>query len=153
MTDVDPRIDPAIAAFNDQDPDRLMAEMTVDALFTDPLEEAISGEDLREYISDIFRAFPEIRLEVDRVIHSNDGVVAIQGEYVGTHDGPLQGIPPTGNAVSVPTMTVIDVGEDGITSWRDYWDRETFSAQLGLGFPEILPLLPRIVLRKATGSS
>lgn len=49
-------------------------------------------------------------------------------------------------------MTVIDASEDGITSWRDYWDQQTFSEQLGLEFPEILPLVPRMLARKVESS-
>ena len=84
-----------------------------------------------------------------RVVAADDGVTAIEGEYVGTHEGPLGGIPATGNSVTVPTMVVIDTSDDGITAWRDYWDGRTFFEQLGLTFPEILPLLPKLVVAKA----
>lgn len=148
MTDLDPQVERAISAFNDHDLDRLMDEMAEEATFTDPLEADLSKTELREYTGEIFEAFPDVRLEVDRFISSDDGVVAIEGRYVGTHEGQLEGLPPTGNSVVVPTMTVVDVSADGITSWRDYWDQQTFSEQLGLGFPEIIPLLPGIVVAK-----
>lgn len=151
-SDVDPHVERAIAAFNDHDPERLMDEMAEGATFTDPLEEDLTGAELHEYTVDIFEAFPDIRIEVDRVITSNDGVAAIECRYVGTHEGPLDAIPPTGKSVVVPSMTVIDVSEDGITSWRDYWDQQTFSEQLGLEFPAIVPLVPRILVRKVTAS-
>ena len=149
-SDMDPCVERAIEAFNDHDPDRLMDEMADGSTFTDPLEAGLTGEELHEYTATIFEAFPDIRLEVDRVITSGEGATAIECEYVGTHEGPLEGIPPTGNHVVVPSMTVIDVSEDGITSWRDYWDQQTFSEQLGLEFPAIVPLVPKIVLRKVT---
>jgi steroid delta-isomerase-like uncharacterized protein len=125
-----------------------MDEMAKEATFTDPLEENVSGAELREYTVEIFEAFPDVRLEVKRVISADDGVVAIEGVYVGTHEGVLDGIPPTGNNVVIPTMTVIDVSQDGITSWRDYWDQQEFSEQLGLTFPDVLPLVPKIVVAK-----
>ncbi len=145
---MDPRIERAIDAFNDHDADRLMDAMADGATFTDPLEADISGDELHEYTAEIFEAFPDLRLEVDRAITSNDGVAAIEGRYAGTHEGPLGPVPATGNHVAVPTMTVVDVAEDGITSWRDYWDQQAFSEQLGLEFPAILPLLPRLAVRK-----
>lgn len=150
--DMDPHIERAIDAFNDHDVERLLDQMAEEARFTDPLEENITGSELHEYTAEIFEAFPDIRLEVDRSITAEDGATAIEGSYVGTHEGPLEGIPPTGNSVVVPTMTVIDVSDDGITSWRDYWDQQTFSEQLGLTFPEILPLVPKLAVAKVRES-
>jgi len=147
-SDMDPHIERAFEAFNDHDADRLMDEMAEDATFTDPLEADLSGPELREYTAGIFEAFPDIRLEVKRVVSSEDGVVAVECDYVGTHEGSLEGVPPTGNSVRVPSMTVIDVSDDGITSWRDYWDQQTFSEQLGLTFPDIVPLVPRMAVAK-----
>lgn len=147
-TDMAPHIERAIEAFNDHDVDRLMDEMAKDATFTDPLEEDASGADLRESTAEIFVAFPDVRLEVKRVISSDNSVVAIECDYVGTHKGSLEGIPPTGNSVRVPSMTVIDVSDDGITSWRDYWEQQTFSEQLGLTFPDIVPFIPKIAVAK-----
>lgn len=151
-TGMNPHIERAIKAFNDHDVDRLMDQMAEDATFTDPLEADVSGAELREYTVELFEAFPDLRLEVKRVISSDEGVLAIECDYLGTHEGPLEGIPPTGNSVVVPGVTVFDVSDDGITSWRDYWDQETFSEQLGLTFPQIVPLIPKIVLAKVRES-
>lgn len=145
---MDPHIERAIEAFNDHDIDQLMNQMAEDATFTDPLEADLSKAELREYTVEIFDAFPDLHIEVKRVISSDDGVVAIECDYVGTHEGSLEGIPPTGNSVVVSSMTVIDVSDDGITSWRDYWDQQTFSEQVGLTFPEIVPLIPKIAVGK-----
>lgn len=147
-TDMNPHVDRAIEAFNDHDVEGLMDQMAADATFTDPLETDVSGAELREYTVEIFEAFPDLRLDVKRVISSDDEVVAIECHYVGTHEGSLEGIPPTGNSVEVPSMTVIDVSDEGITSWRDSWDQQTFSEQLGLTFPDIVPLIPRIAVAK-----
>lgn len=148
MADVNPHVRRAIDAFNDHDADQLMAEMAADATFTDPLAENVSGAELRAYTDEIFEAFPDIRLEEKRIIASDEGVVALECDYVGTHEGTIEGIPPTGNSVQVPSMTVIDIADDGITAWRDYWDQRTFSEQLGLTFPEIVPLVPKIAVAK-----
>jgi steroid delta-isomerase-like uncharacterized protein len=141
---MDPHVERAVAAFNDHDPDGLMAEMADGGTFTDPLETDLSGAALRAYTRDLFEGFPDLRLDVDRVVCSGEGVTAMECEYVGTHEGPLDGLPPTGNAVAVRSMTVIDVSEGGITHWRDYWDRQAFTDQLGLGFPEVIGLVPKL---------
>lgn len=147
-SDMEPHVARAIEAFNEHDPDGVLEEMAEGGTFTDPLEEGLTGAEFHEFTAEIFEAFPDVRHEVSRVITSNDGVTAIEGRYIGTHEGPLEDIPPTGNSVVVPSMTVIDVSDDGITSWRDYWDQQTFAEQLGLEFPAILPLVPKILVKK-----
>jgi steroid delta-isomerase-like uncharacterized protein len=143
--DMDPTVERALDAFNDHDLDELVDEFAEDGTFVDPLlDEPVTGDELREYTAEIFRGFPDIRLEVDRVVAS-EGTAAIEGTYAGTHGGPIEGVPPTGNHVAVPTMTVIDVSEDGITAWRDYWDQQAFSEELGLTFPDVVPKIPGIV--------
>ncbi|MBB6646702.1 ester cyclase [Halobellus ruber] len=147
--DVDPHIEAALEALNRQDTDGLVAEFVDGGTFTDPfVTEGVSGAELRAYFSDLFEAAPDLHLDVDRVVSPADGPTAIEGAYVGTHRGTLDGIPPTGNSVVVPTMVVIDVSPDGITAWRDYWDSRTFFEQLGLTFPEVVPLLPGLAVRK-----
>ena len=147
--DVDPHVESALDALNGQDTDGLVAEFAEGGTFTDPfVSGGVSGAELRAYFSDLFEAAPDLHLDIDRVVSGPDGSTAIEGAYVGTHQGPLNGIPPTGNSVVVPTMVVIDVSPDGITAWRDYWDSRTFLEQLGLTFPEVVPLLPRLAVRK-----
>lgn len=149
---MDPCIERATEAFDAHDADRLMEEMAAGSTFTDPLEEEITGTELQDYTVEIFEAFPDVRLDVGQVFTSNEGVQSIEGRYVGTHEGPLDDIPPTGNSVAVPTTTVIDVSDDGITSWRDHRDQQTFAKQLGLEYPEILPLVPKTLVRKIKGT-
>lgn len=146
--DTDPRIERAITGFNDHDLDRVTAEFAEGGTFNDPLlDEPAVGEDIRAYTAEVFQGFPDVRLEVDRVFEM-DGAYALEGTYTGTHEGPMEGIPPTGNAVAVPTVTVIDVSEAGITAWRDYWDGQAFTEQLGLTFPSILTVLPGMAVGK-----
>lgn len=146
---VDPRVERSIEKFNDHDLDGLLEEFAEGGTFNDPLlEEPVTEEEIRDYTREIFTAFPDVRLEVKRVINSGDRAYAIEGNYTGTHRGPIEGVPPTGKSVVVPSVTVIDVSTEGITSWRDYWDQETFTEQLGLGFPGIIPLIPKMALAK-----
>jgi hypothetical protein len=50
----------------------------------------------------------------------------------GTNTGPLQGNPPTGNAIALPGADVIEVEGDKVRSVQGYFDQKTFVEQLGL---------------------
>lgn len=147
--DLDPPIDRAVEAFNDHDLDGMMAQFADGGTFVDPLEpDGVAGAELREYMIDLFEAFPDIRVEVERALTDEAGGTAMVCTYTGTHRGSMEGIPPTGRTIAVPGVSVVTVADDGVTSWRDYWDQQAFAEQLGLTFPEIVPMLPRIALAK-----
>ena len=48
----------------------------------------------------------------------------------GTHDGELQGMPPTGNAIALPWIDVIEIGAGGIESVRGYFNTGAMMEQL-----------------------
>lgn len=131
-TDIDPAIARALDAFNDHDTERLMAELAENVTFSDPLRDGLTKAELRGYTADVFEGFPDVRYEQKRIISADDGVTAVEVTIHGTHEGAFDGVPPTGETVALPGVSVITVSEDGITSWRDYFDRQTFTEQLGL---------------------
>lgn len=143
--ELDRRIERALETFNSDEMDDHMAQFADGATFLDPvLDEPVSGAEHRAYLVDVVEAFPDIHQEVDRVA-SAAGPTVIESTFSGTHEGPIEGIPPTGNTVEVPLVSVITVSEEGITAWRDYWDQQTFREQLGLTFPAVVGHLPTFV--------
>jgi len=50
----------------------------------------------------------------------------------GTQEGPLEDLPPTGETIALPGTDVIEIGEDGITSVRGYFNSGTMMEQIGL---------------------
>lgn len=141
--DLDPHIQRAMETFNDHDLDRHMSEFADGATFVDPvLEGEVTGEDHRTYLAEVIEAFPDIHQEVDRVLCSGDPAV-LESTFYGTHEGEIEGIPPTGNSVAVPLVSIIAVSDAGIMSWRDYWDQQTFRGQLGLTVPEVFGQIPK----------
>lgn len=130
--DLDPVIARATDAFNDHDTERLMAELAENVTFSDPFQDELTKAELRGYTADVFEAFPDVRYEQKRIISADDRATAVEVTIRGTHEGEFDGIPPTGKAVAVPGASIITVSEDGITSWRDYFDRQTYAEQLGL---------------------
>lgn len=149
--DLPPVVDRAMATFNDHEVDAHMESFAEGAEFSDPvLDDPVSGTAHREYLLEVLRAFPDIRQDV-RAVHSAADPVVLESTFTGTHEGPLEGVPPTGETATVPLVSVIEVSEEGITSWRDVWDQVTFREQLGLTFPAILGHLPRFVRWKLAG--
>lgn len=143
LSGADPRIERALETFNEDDLEGHMATFADGATFADPvLDDPVSGADHREYLRGVIDAFPDIHQEPERVLSAPEATV-VESTFRGTHEGPIEGVPPTGNAVAVPLVSVIEVADDGIVSWRDYWDQETFRAQLGLTFPAVVGHIPR----------
>lgn len=132
ITDLDPTISRAMDAFNDHDIERLMAEFAEVVTFSDPFQDELTKAELRGFTADVFEAFPDVRYEQHRVISGDGGATAVEVTIHATHEGEFVGIPPTGQTVALPGVTIIDLSEAGITYWRDYFDRQSFVEQLGL---------------------
>lgn len=130
-TDMHPAIGRAVEAFNNHDPDGYVTEFADDATFTDPVREGLDKAETRAYMAELIEAFPDVRVEAERVISSENGT-AVEFAFHGTHEGEFDGMPPTGETVDDTFVSVITVTDDGITSWTDYWDRMSLIEQLGL---------------------
>ena len=105
------------------------------AEFTNPLGAVPVPEGVRAMLQSYVTAFPDNRFEITNVIESGEQVV-LEGDYVGTHNGPLplpngQSIPATGRVVRSPFVTIFRVREGRIVSHRSYWDLAGFLRQLG----------------------
>lgn len=129
-TGMKPAIGRAVEAFNDHDFDGFVAEFADGATFTDPVREDLDRAETRAYMSELAQAFPDVRVETERVIPSDTGT-AIEFTFRGTHEGEFDGMPPTGETVDETFVSVITVSDEGITSWTDYWDRMSLVEQLG----------------------
>lgn len=143
-----PPINDAYAAFNDHNLDDYITAFATDGILYDPLVgDGVSGPELQEYMGSVFEAFPDITADINRVI-STESETAVEATYTGTHTGTFEGIPPTGKTATLPVVTIITISSEEITSWRDYWDQQTFATQLGLTFPGIIRHLPKIIWAK-----
>lgn len=131
-TDIHPAIARAAEAFNDHDVDGYVAEFAEEGTFLDPVQDdELTKAEIRGYVTKMLEAFPDVRIEEERVIASDDET-AMEATFHATHKGEFDGIPPTGETVAVPFVSIITVSDNGITSWRDYWDQEAFAEQIGL---------------------
>ncbi len=76
-------------------------------------------------------AFPDQRHDNVRLHHCEDAVVA-EFDLLGTHRGPLLGMPPTGRSFRCPVVAFFFFAGDRIVCERIYFDLLTVLTQLGL---------------------
>ena len=82
---------------------------------------------LREFTS----AFPDWRVEIERVIASGS-VVVVEWHTSGTFQGPFRTRDPNGRRFSRRGCAVAEVANGQIVRYHDYFDRASLFVQLGL---------------------
>jgi len=94
--------------------------------------EVFDGEDqVKQYYTASRATFPDQRNEVRTVHHADDAVI-VEFDLLGTHRGPLRGIPPTGKEFRCTMAAVFVFEGEGIVCERVYFDSATILRQLGL---------------------
>ena len=66
----------------------------------------------RDVLTDIRRALPDFRAEVDDVV-AEGALLAARVTYSGTHRGPMMGVSPTGRVLTWDAMTFRRFDEEG----------------------------------------
>ena len=92
------------------------------------------NSDVRNYYRDTRVAFPDQHHEIIALRHSADAVI-VEFWLMGTHRGPLGGIPPTGQSfrVRMTAFFIFDENETVVCE-RVYFDTLTMLKQLLRGF-------------------
>jgi len=99
-----------------------------------PTGEVIDGTDaVRGYYAASRSAFPDQRNRLIALHHTDDGVF-VEFDLMGTHKGPMRGIPPTGKAFTCRMVAFFLFDGDLIVCERVYFDSATILRELGL-FP------------------
>jgi steroid delta-isomerase-like uncharacterized protein len=120
-------------AWNRRDPDLVVASFCDDGTYGDPgTPGALAGAAIGTYAAGLFAAFPDLSFEVAGAYPSGDERVVVEWLMGGTNTGSMAGNPPTGRAVSLPGVDVIETSGDRVRSVRGYFDRRTLAEQLGL---------------------
>lgn len=117
-------------ALNDRDFDRFGATHAADVILHDHDETLHGVQAAVEHQQRLYEAFPDMRYDIEAVVADGDTVTA-RWTVTGTHEEEFQGLPPTGAAVEIPAMGVMQL-EDGAFSevWLVY-DRLGMLEQLG----------------------
>ncbi len=100
-----------------------------------PTGDVWDGEDeVREYFEATRTAFPDQRNELIALHHTDAGVI-VEFDLLGTHEGPLRGIPATGKAFTCRSVAFFLFEDDRLVCERVYFDAATILSQLGLVQP------------------
>lgn len=76
-------------------------------------------------------AFPDQRNEIHAIHHAEEAII-VEFDLLGTHLGPLRGMPPTGRAFRTRMTAFFLFEGDKIVIERIYFDSATLLRQLGL---------------------
>jgi steroid delta-isomerase-like uncharacterized protein len=119
-------------AWNRRDAAGLVATFADGGTYHDPATgQPLTGEAIAAYASGLWAAFPDLALEIVSAAPAGDQLIVAQWIMRGTNRGSMQGLPPTGRAVSLPGADFIRVEGMQIRSVEGYFDMKTFSEQLG----------------------
>lgn len=122
-----------VEAWNAHAPEAIVETFAAGGTYTDPtVPGELTGDAIAEYAANLSQTFPDLSFDVERLTRMENGTVLLQWIMRGTQEGPLEGLPPTGETVALPGTDVIEVGADGVTSVRGYFDSGTMMEQLGL---------------------
>jgi steroid delta-isomerase-like uncharacterized protein len=99
-----------------------------------PTGEVFDGLDaVRGYYATSRAAFPDQRNRIVALHHADDGVI-VEFDLMGTHKGPMRGIPPTGRSFTCRMIALFLFEDDRIVCERVYFDTATILRDLGI-FP------------------
>ena len=106
--------------------------------FSHPRYEIVANADVydgeaevRRYYEETRAAFPDQRNELISLRHADDAVI-VEFDLLGTHRGPLRGIPPTGRSFRCRMAALFEFDGERIVCERVYFDQLTILRQLGL---------------------
>jgi steroid delta-isomerase-like uncharacterized protein len=88
-------------------------------------------EGYKEYISMIHTAYPDIETTIDDMV-VGDHKVAILATARGTHEGPLRGIPASGNKVEISYIGIFHIENGKIAKSWAALDKYDYLQQLGV---------------------
>jgi len=87
--------------------------------------------DLRTWLSELRRAFPDYHVELEDLIVEGDKVV-VRERITGTNRGPFLGIPPTGRPICVDAIDILRIEDGRVVEHWGIADSTTMVRQLGL---------------------
>jgi steroid delta-isomerase-like uncharacterized protein len=117
---------------------RRSIEGLLDTLCAEPVYQIMAtGEAFRgreavaNFYRSLFEAMPDVTFELVEQFVGEAGVVE-ESVLVGTHTGPLFGLPATGRPVRLPLTIVFPMRDGEILGERMYFDMDSLRRQLGL---------------------
>lgn len=75
-------------------------------------------EELKKYSETFFKAFPDIKFEIEDIIAKGD-TVAVRIRWRGTHRGIFMGIQPSGRKIDINNAIFIKMTKG---KWTEFWN-------------------------------
>jgi steroid delta-isomerase-like uncharacterized protein len=123
-------------ALNTMDLDTAVAMISPSADIRTPMGSFTGREAYREWISEHFRAFPDMHHEIRGITVESDRTLAFEWRATGTFASPLAmpggEVPPNGKTIDLPGAEFWLVEGGLIVIDHLYFDRLEFLQQLGL---------------------
>lgn len=131
------RADAYLNAWNTHDIDAIISQ-TGAGSYSDPLTDgAIHGQALRDHAAMLFKAFPDLRFELDGDITAGANNVAARYILHATHSGDLPGdigfekIDATGKTIALPGTIFFEFTANGDPAVENLFDQQAFGQALG----------------------
>lgn len=106
--------------------------LSTDYVFHHPGGQDLNGpEEYKQMVKAVRSAFPDIHFTIDDVIAEGDKV-AYRWTFVGTHQGELRGIPPTGKKATVWAIAIERVADGKFVEAWERYDTLGLMRQLGV---------------------
>ena len=117
--------------WNQRDLEKIGSRVSDDYVFeSDAIPHPLRGrEALLEFARTYLSAFPDLAFTLDDTFATADRVV-VSWEATGTHEGTLNGVPPTGRRVHLHGCTITHFRDGRVVRQRAFWDMATLMRQI-----------------------
>jgi steroid delta-isomerase-like uncharacterized protein len=120
-------------AWNRHDADGIVGCFSEAGTYADPTTASpLQGAAIGAYASGLWASFPDLHFEIISADEASDGVVAAQWMMLGTNDGSMFGLPPTGKPIELPGADFVTVRDGRIESVVGYFDSGVLPRQIGM---------------------
>ena len=122
------------AAWSGKEPDAFDSLCAADLHYEDPLtDEPIEGaQALARHAQRLWSAFPDVRLERTGERLSKGNYLAAPAKLLGTHRGPLEGLPATSRFVVLHCVFYCELQRGRFLRVRAFFDLYDAATQLGV---------------------
>ena len=96
-----------------------------------PAAELNGPEAMKQYVSELRSAFPDLNITIDDTIAEGEKIVSLQ-TLTGTHKGEFNGIAPTGKKFSLKSAIVCKIVNGKFVETWVYMDSLDLMQQLGI---------------------
>jgi steroid delta-isomerase-like uncharacterized protein len=118
-------------AWNSQDAVGIVNTFVINGVYQDPSITA-RGEEIGAYAQSLWEAFPDLSFKIVSKAETAAGMVVTEWLMTGTNSKPFQGLPPSGNKISLAGADFFKISGDKIESVMGYFDTKVIPEQLGL---------------------